>query len=169
MLFASTNKFKVPWNLIHNSLRHVTQKHWKTSFANYLYLLQNKKAKPDNDRTYYDNSSRSNASSVAAQNEMKSDKAEAELSKTTITESNAKERNPEVLIQSEYIFKINACKTFLLSVSEENYQQTRQSSWQRVFHVLIQRRPLTFTYWCNRTKTHQPRLQRMTCHKTLWM
>ena len=55
-------------------------------------------------------------------------KQDLELSKITITESNAKERSPEVLIQSEYIFTINACKTFLLSVSEENYQQTRHSS-----------------------------------------
>ena len=38
-----------------------------------------KKAKPDNDRTHYDNSSRSNACSFVAQDKMKSEKAQAGL------------------------------------------------------------------------------------------
>ena len=44
-----------------------------------LFTTAAEQTNPDNDRTYYEYSSRSNASSVAAQNEMKSEKAEAGL------------------------------------------------------------------------------------------
>jgi len=44
-----------------------------------ILITDAEKAKPENDRTHYDNSSRSNASSVVAQDEMKSEKAQAGL------------------------------------------------------------------------------------------
>ena len=86
-------------------------------------------AKPDNEQTYYDNSSRANASSDAAQNEMKSEKAEAvrRAFKDYHYRVQCERNPPEVLIHSEYIYNIKACETFSLSVSKDNYPQTRQN------------------------------------------
>ena len=125
--------------------------------------------KPDNDRTCYDNSSRTNASSVAAQNEMKSEKAAARLRafKDYDYRVQCEGKKPgsadpfRVHLQQKRLRNILA-----VSKQRELFTDTSEFLTAPLSRIHTTTSP-DLQVFMQPDEMHLSRLQCMTCHKTL--